>query len=223
MASAPRETLRVAVMVSGRGSNLQALLNAAGTPDYPASIELVVSNIPDVQALERAKSAGIKTEVVPHRDFDSREAFEREISDVLESASPDLICQAGFMRILTPWFIERWDGRLINIHPSLLPAFPGLKTHERALEAGVRVHGCTVHIVQSEVDSGPIIGQAAVPVLPNDDPDSLAERVLQAEHKLYPACLKLIAEGKVQIGSDSAFLATGLCDETQILLNPAAV
>lgn len=223
MARTPRDTLSVAVMVSGRGSNLQALLNAAAAPDSPASIELVVSNIPDVQALERAKAAGIRTEVVPHRDFDSREAFEREMSDVLESASPDLICQAGFMRILTPWFIERWDGQLINIHPSLLPAFPGLKTHERALEAGVRVHGCTVHIVQSEVDSGPIIGQAAVPVLPNDDPDSLAERVLQAEHRLYPTCLKLIAEGKVQIGSDSVFLATDLCDESQVLLNPAAV
>ncbi|MGM0560198.1 MAG: phosphoribosylglycinamide formyltransferase [Pseudomonadota bacterium] len=223
MTSASRKKLRVAVMVSGRGSNLQALLDAASAPDYPASIDLVVSNVPNVQALERAEKAGIRTEVVPHRDFDSRETFEREISAVLESASPDLICQAGFMRILTPWFIERWDAQLINIHPSLLPAFPGLKTHERALEAGVRLHGCTVHLVHTEVDSGPILGQAAVPVMPDDDANSLAARVLQAEHLLYPTCLKLIGEGKIQIGSDDARLAANLCDGTQVLLNPAAV
>ncbi|MFC4351636.1 phosphoribosylglycinamide formyltransferase [Fodinicurvata halophila] len=220
MAESEHRPLRVAVMVSGRGSNLQALLDAAAVPSYPVSIELVVSNVPDVQALERAGTAGIRTATVPHRDFDSREAFERKISAVLESAAPDLICQAGFMRILTPWFIERWHNRLINIHPSLLPAFPGLRTHEKALEAGVRLHGCTVHLVRTEVDSGPIIGQAAVPVSPEDTSESLAARVLRAEHKLYPTCLQLIAESHIRLGEDKVHFTGSFNEDDALLLNP---
>lgn len=223
MTGSEHRPLRVAVMVSGRGSNLQALLDAAATPSYPASIELVVSNVPDVQALDRANAAGVRTAVVPHRDFDSREAFERETSGLIENAAPDLICQAGFMRILTPWFIERWRNRLINIHPSLLPAFPGLMTHEKALEAGVRLHGCTVHLVRTEVDSGPIIGQAAVPVLPQDTPESLAARVLRAEHKLYPTCLQLIAEGRIRLGEEGVQFAEDFSGGESLLLNPGSI
>lgn len=222
MTGSKHSPLRIAVMVSGRGSNLQALLDAAATPSYPASIELVVSNAADVQALLRAEAAGVRTAVVPHRSYDSRETFERETSAVLESAEPDLICQAGFMRILTPWFIERWHNKLINIHPSLLPAFPGLRTHEKALEAGVRLHGCTVHLVRTEVDSGPIIGQAAVPVLPADTAESLAARVLRAEHRLYPACLRLIAEGNIHLGTEGVEFTRNIADEEGVLLNPEA-
>lgn len=223
MTESEHHPLRVAVMVSGRGSNLQALLDAAAAPSYPASIELVVSNVPDVQALDRANAAGVRTAVVPHRDFDSREAFEREISGLIESSAPDLICQAGFMRILTPWFIERWHNRLINIHPSLLPAFPGLRTHEKALEAGVRLHGCTVHVVRTEVDSGPIIGQAAVPVLPQDTSESLAARVLRAEHKLYPTCLQLIAEGHIRLGENKVQFSRDFIGDEAHLLNPSSI
>lgn len=190
---------RVGVMISGRGSNLQALLDAAARPGYPAEIALVLSNKPGVQGLARAEAAGVATAVVPHRDYADRESFEQAVTARLEAAGCALVAQAGFMRVVTPWFVERWRDRLINIHPSLLPAFPGLRTHERALEAGVRLHGCTVHFVRDEVDQGPIVGQAAVPVLPGDTPDALAERVLAAEHRLYPRCLALVAAGRTRI------------------------
>lgn len=196
--------LRVGALISGRGSNLQALIKATQAPDYPAEIALVISNEPEAAGLALAEAAGIATARIDHRTFGSRgesarRAFEAELTAALGAAAVDLVCQAGFMRIVTESFVEHWWDRLINIHPSLLPAFPGLDTHARALAAGVKVSGCTVHYVRSAVDQGPIIGQAAVPILPNDTPDSLAARVLMAEHQLYPACLRLVAEGRVRI------------------------
>jgi phosphoribosylglycinamide formyltransferase-1 len=179
---------------------MAALVAAASNPDYPAEIALVVSNRVDAAGLKNAAAAGVATMVVDHREFgNDREAFERTIHATLETQRIELVCLAGFMRMLTPWFVERWDGRLINIHPSLLPAFKGLDTHARALKAGVRIHGASVHFVTAEVDSGAIVAQAAVPVLDADTPESLAARVLKAEHRLYPLALKLIAEDRVRI------------------------
>jgi len=213
---------RVGVLVSGRGSNLQALLDAAAG-DYPAEIALVLSNVPDVMALQRAARAGVACGVVRHRDFPDRETFERRLDERLREAGVELVAQAGFMRILTPWFVERWRDRLINIHPSLLPAFPGLDTHARALAAGVKLHGCSVHFVRTVVDEGPIIGQAAVPVLPEDDPDRLAARVLTAEHRLYPACLALVASGQATVEGDRVRLTAGASQPIDAMLqNPAA-
>ncbi len=201
------ERLRVGVLISGRGSNLQALLDACAEADFPAEIVLVISNKADAQGLARAESAGVATKVVPHLDYASREAFDAVVTAAFEAAEVDLICMAGFLRLVTQGFVNRWRDRLINIHPALLPAFKGLDTHERALAAGVTEHGCTVHFVRHEMDDGPILGQAAVPVLPGDTPDSLAARVLEAEHKLYPQCLRLIAEGRVKIRGDSVAIA----------------
>ena len=181
---------RVAVLISGRGSNMVALIEAAKDPAYPAEIALVVSNRPDAPGLVRARDAGIATAVVDHRPFGAgREAFERALQGVLEQHRIDLVCLAGFMRVLTPWFVGRWDGRLINIHPALLPAFKGLHTHERALAAGVKVHGATVHFVVPEMDSGPIIAQGRVEVSDDDTAETLAARVLAIEHKIYPLAL----------------------------------
>ena len=197
----------VAVLISGRGSNLQALIEAARDPAHAASIALVVSNEPSAAGLSRAVAADIATDVVSHRDFATRSDFETALTARLESAGAEIVCLAGFMRVLTGGFVQRWRDRLINIHPSLLPAFPGLDTHARALEAGVKVHGCTVHFVRSKVDAGPIIGQAAVPVLPEDTEASLAERVLAAEHRLYPRCLDLVAAGQVDVTGETATVA----------------
>ena len=185
--------LKVGVLISGRGSNLQSLLDACAAPDYPAEIALVISNIADAYGLERAKKAGVATDVIWHKDFPSRGAFDMAVDARLRQAGIELVCLAGFMRLLTPEFVEGWKGRMINIHPSLLPNFTGMHTHARALQAGVKLHGCTVHHVTAELDAGPIIAQAAVPVLDGDDEDSLAARVLKAEHKLYPLALKLLA------------------------------
>ena len=190
---------RIAVLISGRGSNLQSLMDACADPDFPAEIALVISNRPKAAGLERAGQAGIQREIIKHQDFETREDFEASINDALKTAKIDFVCLAGFMRVLTGSFASDWRGRLINIHPSLLPSFEGLHVHERMIEAGVKVAGCTVHFVSAEVDSGPIIGQAVVPVLPDDDADTLAERILEQEHKLYPACLKLLAEGKARL------------------------
>ncbi len=190
---------RVAILISGRGSNMAALIEAAKDPAYPAEIVLVASNRPDAGGLATASSAGITTAVVDHKQFKDREAFERALQDVLETNRIDIVCLAGFMRLLTPWLISRWDQRMINIHPALLPAFKGLDTHERAIAAGAREHGATVHFVVPEMDSGPIIAQASVPVLPNDTPDTLAKRVLAVEHWIYPQALKAIAEGRATV------------------------
>jgi phosphoribosylglycinamide formyltransferase-1 len=196
--------LRLGVLASGRGSNLQALIDAARDPDYPAEVALVVANVPGAAALDRAAAAGVAAEALPHRDFPSREAFERAADARLRAAGVDLVCLAGFMRVLTPWFVEAWRDRLVNIHPSLLPSFPGLDTHARALAAGVRLHGCTVHLVRADVDAGPILVQAAVPVLPDDDEAALAARVLAAEHRCYPLAVRLVAEGRVRVEGDRA-------------------
>ena len=191
--------LKTAVLISGRGSNLQALINAAAASDYPAEIVCVVSNNPGAGGLKRAAKAGIATASIDHRDFDRRASFEDALHTELITAGVELICLAGFMRLLTAGFVERWPDRIINIHPSLLPSFKGLQTHERVLSEGVRFTGCTVHFVRSEMDAGPIIVQAAVPVLTDDTADTLAARVLTAEHRCYPHALRLVAEGRTFI------------------------
>ena len=187
---------RVGVLISGRGSNMEALMRAADHPGYPAEIALVMSNNPDAAGLAYARDRGVEAVGIDHRLFGKdREAHERQIDAALKAARIDLVACAGYMRILTPWLTGAWAGRMLNIHPSLLPLFPGLHTHRKALEAGMKLHGCTVHEVTAEVDCGPIVGQAAVPVLADDDEDSLAARVLVAEHKLYPRALAAFLTG----------------------------
>lgn len=187
---------RVAVLVSGRGSNMSALIEAAKAPDYPARIALVLSNRPEAGALEKARAEGIAAETVDHKAFPDRESFERALQERLEAHEIEIVCLAGFMRILTPGFVEAWRGRMLNVHPSLLPAFRGTDTHRRALEAGVSEHGCTVHLVTPELDAGPTILQARIPVLPGDDEASLAARVLVEEHAIYPRALAMVARGE---------------------------
>lgn len=194
------EKLKLGVLISGRGSNLQALIDACAAPDFPADIALVLSNKADAFGLERAAKAGVPTAVVSHRDFPGdKPAFEAAMDARLREAGVELVCLAGFMRLLSEGFVERWRNRLINIHPSLLPSFKGLDTHERALAAGVKFHGCTVHFVRPAMDEGPIVAQAAVPVLPGDDAQALSERVLVSEHTLYPHAIRLIAEGRARV------------------------
>jgi phosphoribosylglycinamide formyltransferase 1 len=189
---------RVAVLISGRGSNMVALIEAAKAKDYPAEIALVVSNVPDAAGLDRARQDGIATAVVDHRTFgNDREAFERALDEQLRAHRIEIVCLAGFMRLLTPWFVTRWNGRMINIHPALLPQFKGLNTHRRAIEAGAKRHGATVHFVVPEMDSGPIIVQDSVPVHKDDTEAALAARVLAVEHRIYPQALRLVAEGRV--------------------------
>jgi phosphoribosylglycinamide formyltransferase-1 len=196
--------LKLGVLISGRGSNLQALIDAAAAPDYPAEIALVLSNRPDAQGLARAANAGLKTAVVDHKRFADRAAFDAELDRTLRGDGIELVCLAGWMRLLTNGFVATWTDRMINIHPSLLPAFKGLHTHARALAAGVRVVGCTVHFVRPEMDEGPIIVQAAVPVLAGDDEATLAARVLEAEHRCYPLAVRWIAEGRVRVDGERA-------------------
>lgn len=190
---------RTAILISGRGSNMTALVEAARQPDYPAEIALVLSNRVGAPGLARAKAAGVDTAVLASKGYASREAFDEALHATLITADIELVCLAGFMRVLSEPFVDAWRDRLINIHPSLLPLFPGLDTHARALEAGVRIHGCTVHFVRADVDRGPIVAQAAVPVLSADTAETLAERVLDAEHRLYPLALSLVAAGKARV------------------------
>lgn len=198
---------RVAVLISGRGSNMTALIEAAKSPDFPAEIGLVLSNRPDAAGLERAREANIATEIVDHKRFGrDRESFERAMQSALEKHAIEIVCLAGFMRLLTPWFVERWQGRMLNIHPALLPSFKGLDTHERALKEGVKLHGATVHLVVPEMDSGPIVAQGAVPVLDSDTPDTLAARVVAIEHRIYPLALALLAEGRLRIRDGRCFI-----------------
>ncbi len=211
--------LRAAVLISGRGSNLQALIDACASPGATAEIALVLSNVPDAAGLARAQVANIPTTAIDHRQFPDRKSFEAELTAALEDARIDLVCLAGFMRLLTAGFVGRWHNRLINIHPSLLPAYKGLDTHERVLADGVRFSGCTVHFVRAEMDAGPIIVQAAVPVRQDDDADSLAARVLTAEHRCYPLALRLIAEGRVRIEHEKVLIDGG-APPSPILLNP---
>ncbi|MBP0491280.1 phosphoribosylglycinamide formyltransferase [Pararoseomonas indoligenes] len=199
---------RAAVLISGRGSNLGALIEAARHPDYPAELALVLSNRADAAGLERARAAGIATAVVESRPYGrDRAGFEAAMQAVLEEAGIGLIALAGFMRVLTEGFVSAWSGRMLNIHPSLLPAFPGLDTHARAIAAGVRLHGCTVHFVTPGVDEGPIIAQAAVPVLPGEDESTLAARVLEQEHRIYPAALAWAASGAARLEEGRVVLA----------------
>lgn len=180
---------RVAALISGRGSNMMALVEAADATDYPAEISLVLSNKADASGLDYAKNKGLATAFVDHKGFPDREAFDKALDETLRAHQIEFVCLAGFMRLLTPWFVTRWQDKLINIHPALLPSYKGLDTHARALADGVALHGCTVHYVRAEMDEGPILGQAAVPVLPDDTEADLARRVLVQEHRLYPAAL----------------------------------
>ena len=191
---------RVAVLISGRGSNMVALIAAAKAPDYPAEIALVLSNRPDAAGLAGARAEGIATAVVDHTAFGkAREGFERALQTTLEEHAIDLVCLAGFMRLLTPWFVRHWEGRLINIHPALLPAFKGLDTHARALAEGASFHGATVHFVVPEMDSGPTIVQERLRIHPTDNADTLAARVLEIEHRIYPLALELVASGRAKM------------------------
>jgi phosphoribosylglycinamide formyltransferase-1 len=211
---------KTAILISGRGSNMGALISAAMSPDYPAEIALVLSNRPDAKGLERAAEFGIQTAVVDHKDYaGDREAFERSVDAVLKDHKIELVALAGFMRILTPYLVNAWAGRMINIHPALLPSFKGLATHERALQEGVKLHGATVHYVSAEMDDGPIIVQGAVPVLDADTPDTLAARVLEIEHKIYPKALSMVASGTARV---SGTRVTGSSDSagTETLIWP---
>ena len=191
--------LRLGVLVSGGGTNLQALIDACADASFPAELALVVSNVEGAGALERAARAGVPSAVLPHKSFPDRDAFEQAVIDRLESAGVELVCLAGFMRLIGTRFLRAFPGRIINIHPALLPAFPGLHGPRQALAYGVKLAGCTVHFVDEGTDTGPILAQAAVPVLPDDDEASLAARILAQEHRLYPLAVRLIAEGKVRI------------------------
>lgn len=212
--------LRIGVLISGRGSNLRALMDACAAPDHPAVIALVLSNKNDAEGLRHAREAGLDTAVVSHKGHADKAAFEQAMTARLEDAGVELVCLAGFMRLLSPWFVDHWRDRLINIHPSLLPAFPGLDTHRRALEAGVRLHGCTVHYVRAEMDSGPILVQAAVPVLDDDTEATLAARVLAQEHRAYPAAVRLIAEGRATVGADGRVRITAAAAAPGAMLYP---
>lgn len=211
--------LKVGVLISGRGSNLRALIDGCAGGKIPAQIVLVVSNRPDAGGLDHARRANIPTTTIDHRQFADRATFDAAMTEALRAAGVELLCLAGFMRLLTPGFVATWKNRMINIHPSLLPAFPGLDTHARALAAGVRFAGCTVHFVRDETDTGPIIVQAAVPVLPDDTEQSLAARVLEAEHRAYPLALRLVAEGRVRVDGERAIVDAPTAVESH--LNPA--
>jgi phosphoribosylglycinamide formyltransferase-1 len=198
--------VRVAVFISGRGSNLSALIEAARAPDYPAEIALVFSNREDAPGLAVARAAGVPVKVISHKGFASREDFDAAIDAALREAGIALIAEAGFMRIHSEWFVKRWEGRMLNIHPSLLPSFPGIRVHQQALDAGVKISGCTVHFMVTELDSGPIIAQAAVPVLPGDTAETLAARILIEEHRIYPQALRDVAAGRVILRDGKTFI-----------------
>jgi len=211
--------LKLAVLISGRGSNLQSLIDACADDAFPAEIVQVISNVHGVQGLERANGADIPAYVVDHKDFQDRESFEAALIDIIEGAGAELVCLTGFMRLLTDGFVNHFHDRLINIHPSLLPSFKGVHVHESVLAAGVRFSGCTVHFVRPAMDSGPIVIQAAVPVLGNDDSATLAARVLEQEHVIYPEAVRLIAEGRVRI-EDECVLIDGARAPQAALVNP---
>lgn len=196
--------MKLAVLISGRGSNLQALIDACADADFPAEIVLVASNKADAFGLGRAQKAGIATAVLNHKDFPDRDSFDAAMSQLIEASGATFVCLAGFMRLLSDDFVRRWRDKLINIHPSLLPAYKGLHVHERMIEEGARFAGCTVHFVRPAMDEGPIIAQAVVPVLPDDTADTLAARILEQEHVLYPLALRLIAEGRVRVTAEVA-------------------
>lgn len=212
---------RLGVLISGRGSNLQALIDAAADPDYPAEVALVISDQPDAYGLERAAKAGIPSRVIERRDFADKAGFETEIDRALRDASVDIVCLAGFMRLLSDLLVDRWQGHMLNIHPSLLPAFKGLNAQAQALAAGVRIAGCTVHMVTHEMDGGPVMIQAAVPVLPDDTDITLAARILTQEHRIYPAAVRLLADGSARLDATGKLVLEGvaaghiLADDTE--------
>lgn len=210
---------RVAVLISGRGSNMAALIEAAKAKDYPAEIVLVISNTPDAGGLSVARAAGIATEIVDHTAYGKdRAAFERALQAALEKHRTDLVCLAGFMRLLTPWLVGHWQNRMLNIHPALLPAFKGLDTHKRALDARAKLHGATVHFVVPEMDSGPIIMQGAVTVRADDTEEALAARVIKVEHRIYPQALRLVAEGRVAVQNGRCFIDGKLVPDAATLV-----
>lgn len=210
--------LKVGVLISGRGSNMAALVEAAKAPDYPAEIAVVVSNVAGAPGLTIAQNAGVATAAISHRGFADRETFDRAVSVELEKHGVGLVALAGFMRIFSPWFPTRWAGRLINIHPSLLPSFKGLHVQQQAIDAGVRLSGCTVHFVIPDLDAGPIIAQAAVPVLPDDSEATLSARILRQEHRLYPLVVRWFAEGRISL-SDAKVAVAGLPEGTTLLFS----
>jgi phosphoribosylglycinamide formyltransferase-1 len=210
---------RVAALISGRGSNMTSLIAAAKDPSFPAQIALVLSNRPDAAGLETARREGIEAVALDHKAYATREEFERAMQEVLIAHKIDIVCLAGFMRLLTPWFVEQWTGQMLNIHPALLPLYKGLHTHERALADGVKLHGASVHFVVPGMDEGPIIAQAAVPVLSADTPETLGARVLQQEHRLYPLALRLLAAGALQIDG-ARVLITKESATTGALISP---
>lgn len=199
-----RKRLKTGVLISGSGTNLQALIDACAASDFPAEIVLVISNRADAGGLERARRAGIATRIIPHKEYSSREAFDAAVDTALRTAGVEFVCLAGFMRLLTPGFVNQWRDRLINIHPSLLPDFKGIDAVEQALAAGVNTTGCTVHFVRPEMDTGPILLQTEVPIKAGDTSESLHDRIRQAEHRAYPQALRLIAAGKVAVSGETA-------------------
>jgi len=212
--------LKTGVLISGSGTNLQALLDATATPEYPAEIVLVVSNKRDAPGLEYARASGIATQIVDNLEFPERAAFDGALNLALNEAGCEIVCLAGFMRLLTAEFTDRWRDRLINIHPSLLPAFKGLDAQAQALAAGVRISGCTVHFVRSKMDAGPIIVQGAVPVMEGDDTASLSARILKVEHRIYPLALRLIGEDRITVDGDTVTIAGDLRVSTGTLVYP---
>ena len=212
--------MKLAVLISGRGSNLQALIDACAAQDFPAEIVLVLSNKADAFGLERAQKAGIATLVLNHKNYADRGSFDQAMTDAIIAAGAEFVCLAGFMRLLSDDFVRTWRDKLINIHPSLLPAYKGLHVHERVIEEGARFSGCTVHFVRPAMDEGPIIAQAVVPVLPDDTPDTLATRILEQEHVLYPLAVRLIAEGRVRVTAETVRI-DGHQPPQGALINPA--
>lgn len=211
--------MKIAVLISGRGSNLQSLIDACSDDNFPAEISLVISNKADAYGLKRAINASIPTKIFNHKDYSSREDFDDAINTAIEQSGAELICLAGFMRLLSDKFVKTWRDRLINIHPSLLPSFKGLHVHEQVIERGARFSGCTVHFVRSAMDEGPILAQAVVAVSPDDTPDTLAAKVLEQEHIIYPLAIRLIAEGKVRVSGETAKI-DGHKTPTGSLTNP---
>ncbi len=220
--STDRQPLRLAVLISGSGSNLQALIDASQHPDSPYAIGLVISNRDDAFGLERAQRAGIPTRTLSHRGFKTRTDYDTALADLLSQEAPGLIALAGFMRILTPDFVEQWQGRMLNIHPSLLPSYRGLHTHERVIETGDPVHGATVHFVTAELDGGPAVLQARVPVFPDDDPARLAARVLEQEHRIYPLAVRWFSEGRLALTSDGRTQLDGKPLDSPVIIDASA-
>ncbi|ESQ16515.1 MAG TPA: phosphoribosylglycinamide formyltransferase [Chromatiaceae bacterium] len=214
-----RPGLSLVVLISGSGSNLQALIDGQLAGDLPIDIRAVVSNRADAFGLERARRADLTTRVLDHRDFSSRAAYDAELAPLIQDFAPELVILAGFMRILTPTFVARFHGRMFNIHPSLLPKFPGLHTHQRAIDSGEREHGATVHFVTEQLDGGPAVLQARVPVLPGDDAETLAARVLQQEHLIYPLAIRWFAAGRLRLANDGTPLLDGNALHTPVQFN----